>query len=473
MQRPSRDGGMRMDAVPHFLAGPPAVKHNAHAMPSPSIGSVWVNDQGSDPGDLVDRNAERRKLFGKLVEYLDSGSREARILVTGDRGVGKSILTRAVIEGFAHANQDRVVSIRVNGRGVAYRAFLQTFARDLAKALRPHAKRWSKPEVDVWLDELVALTNTNQISRAQAETFARKYGAGAAVGADALIYKIAAKFTWEETRSLGVTTQSVLNVTDELLHEAIAETLTRLRSAETPISIVVFYDDLDQAFSAGAGADVESAMQRVLELQPCLAVAHIRSESLSENVRRVITDEVSVGPLPPNELLAVLRQRVATAKNNAVRAAFKDGLAYKPFEQLASVTGNALAFLRWTRAFLSLWGLDPPADWRSDAHLRELALEATPTGGIDAQLLADLARLVDVCTHPRHGDGCRMDDLVRGALGSAPSVPPPLTKTELEQLETIGLLIKRNQFAERAVYRVEPTLDLLRPSVADKLRAAP
>lgn len=443
-------------------------------MPTPSIGSVWVNDQGSEPGHLVDRNAERKKLFGKLSEYLDAGSRGARILVTGDRGVGKSILTRAVIDEFAVANQDRIVSIRVNGRGVGYRAFLQAFARDLAQALRPHARRWGKPGIDIWLDELVALTNSNQISKAQAESFARKYGAGADVGADTLIYKIAAKFTWEETRSLGVTTQSVLNVTDELLHDAVAQTLERLRGAETPISIVVFYDDLDQAFSAGAGADVESGMQRVLELQPCLAVAHIRSEALSANVRRVITDEVSVGPLPPSELLAMLRQRVATAKNNAVRAAFKDDKAYKPFEQLASITGNALAFLRWTRALLSLWGLAPPADWRSDANLREVALEATPTGGIDAQLLADLAQLVDACTLPRHGDGCRWDDLVRGAPdGSSPSDPPLLTKTELEQLETIGLLFKRNQFAERAVYRVEPTLDLLRPSVADKLRAAP
>ncbi len=456
------------------MAGAPASAHNAGAMPKPSIGSVWVNDQGSEPGDLVDRNAERKKLFGKLTEYLETGSRGARILVTGDRGVGKSILTRAVIDEFVRANQDRVVSVRVNGRGVGYRAFLQTFARDLAQALRPHTRRWNKPAVDVWLDELVALANSNQISRAQADTFAKKYGVGADVGADALIYKIAAKFTWEETRSLGVTTGSVLHVTDELLHEAVAQTLERLRGAETPVTIVVFYDDLDQAFSAGVGTEVESAMQRILELQPCLAVAHIRSEALSANVRRVITDEISVGPLPASELLAVLRQRVATAKNKAVGAGFKDDAAYKPFEQLASVTGNALAFLRWTRALLSLWGLDAPDDWRSDAHLRELALEATPTGGIDAQLLADLAQLVDACTLPRHADGCRWEDLVRGAPdGGATSDPPPLTRSELEQLETLGLLFKRNQFAERAVYRVEPTLDLLRPSVADKLRAAP
>ena len=118
-------------------------------MSKPSIGSVWVKDQSSDPGDLVDRNTERKKLFGKLAEYLEAGSREARILVTGDRGVGKSILTRAVIEDFASKHQDRVVSVRVLGRGVGYRAFLQAFARDLAQALRPHAKRWKKPEIDI------------------------------------------------------------------------------------------------------------------------------------------------------------------------------------------------------------------------------------------------------------------------------------------------------------------------------------
>jgi hypothetical protein len=283
-------------------------------MPKPPVGYVWVNHESSDPGDLVNRNAERKELFDLLTALLGAGSRGARILVTGDRGVGKSILTRAVIEDFVRANQDRVVSVRVNGRGVGYRAFLQTFARDLALVLRPYARRWSKPDIDRWLDELVALTNTNLISRAQAESFARKYGAGADVGGDALIYKIAAKFNWEETHSLGVTTQSTLHVTDELLHDAIAETLERLRGSQPPITIVVFYDDLDQAFSTGTGADVESAMQRVLELQPCLAVAHIRTEALFANVRRIVTDEILVPPLPPGELLAVLRQRVATAR---------------------------------------------------------------------------------------------------------------------------------------------------------------
>ena len=290
------------------------------------------------------------------------------------------------------------------------------------------------------------------------------------MGADTLIYKIAAKFTWEETRSIGVTTGSVLNVTDDVLHDAIAQTLERLRGAETPITIVVFYDDLDQAFSA---ADVEASMQRVLELQPCIAVAHIRSEALSGNVSRVITDEIMVGPLPPQELLAVLRQRVSTA-SDTVRAAFKDPAAFKPFDQLASVTGNALAFLRWARAYLSLWGLDAPADWRSDAYLRELTIEATPTGGIDAQLLVDLAHLVDACTVPRHGDGYRFDDLVQGApIPPSPPAKPPLTRSALELLEARGLLIKRNQFVDRAVYRVEPRLELLRPSVAERLRAAP
>lgn len=437
----------------------------------PPIGSVWVNHGSTEPGDLVNRNNERKKLFGLLSEIVDSGLLSERILVTGDRGVGKSILTRAVIEEFVRANQARVVSLHINGRGVGYRAFLQHFARELAQALRPHAQRWRQPHIDLWLDELVALSNTNQLSRAQAENVAKKYGVGSDIVADTLIFKLAAKFTWEETRSLGVTIQSVLHVTDELLHEAIAQTLERLQSIAPPVSIVVFYDDLDQAFSSGGG-DVEATMQRVLELQPCVAVAHIRSEALSENVRRVITQEVAVGPLPASELLAVLKQRVARAKKEDVRAAFKGDDAYKPFEQLASVTGNALAFLRWCRAFLSLWGLEPPAEWRSDDNLRKLALEATPTGGIDPRLVAELAHVVDACTLSVD-DGCRWEDLVRGAPETSPTIkPPPLKPAELERLQTLGLLIKRNQFAERSVYRVEPTLDLLRPSVADKLRAA-
>lgn len=440
-------------------------------MPISKVGSVWINPLSTSPADLVNRTREREKLLGRLEEYLDADSPEARILVTGDRGVGKSILTRAVLEEFAAQHQDRVVLILVKGRGVDYRDFLKAFALDLARLVRPYAGRWTGRGLGRWLDELTELAQVAQITRSQTDSTGSKVGVGTDfnVGSD-LVAKLAAKFSLEATRSLGVTKQVALTVTDEVLHEAIMHTLERLRTATTPLTVVVFYDDLDQAFSSGQG-DVEAGMQRVMELQPCIAVAHIRSESLSANVRRVITDEVMVDPLPREELVSILRKRVSVAKRDEVREAFAEPGRYGPFEQLAAITGNALAFLRWSKAMLVLWGAEVPTDWHSDRNLREIALEATPIGGIDAKILVELAHLVDACALKDHGDGCRFDDLVRGAPAScvAPT-SPPLTRNELTQLESLGLLLKRNQFAERPVYRIEPTLDLLRPSIAAKLR---
>lgn len=442
------------------------------------MGTAWIRPQSTEPTDLINRNEERRRFARILDDYFESGGEGARILVTGDRGVGKSILTRAVIRDFAARYPDKAVSIVVNGRGIGYRRFLEELARSLVEEIRPHAQRWRR-EVSHWLDELLLLANSTQITSTQTTNIARKYGVDASVGVDTgtsgpvtLLGKLSSRFAWEETRTATTGVQRMLAVTDALLHDAIGLMLKRLRAEKDPTSIVVFYDDLDQAFDNRSGEEIEANIQRILELQPCIALAHIRTESMYPNIRRVISEEVPVRPLPTDELMAMLQHRAQQAKNSAVKEAFRATRTPAAFRQLASVTGNALAFLRWSGALLNLWGLSQPDDWREEGNLRRLACEATPTGGIDSALLVELARLVDQCSVHGAGEGCLWEDLVRGGPTVAACPQPTLKDTELDRLRTLGLIVRRNQFAERPVYRLEPTLELLRPSVGEKLRAA-
>jgi hypothetical protein len=100
--------------------------------------------------------------------------------------------------------------------------------------------------------------------------------------------------------------------------------------------------------------------------------------------------------------------------------------------------------------------------------LLEIAASATPTGGIDKNLIFDLARLVDRCFL---GDGCNWDDLVRGATPTqVPPKSPPFTEAALKEFVMRGFLIKRDALNVHATYRLEPILDVLRPSVAKSLR---
>jgi Cdc6-like AAA superfamily ATPase len=77
------------------------------------------------PGDLVNRDAEREQLLSVLEDYRNTameagsaGAREARILISGERGVGKSILTRKVLADFGARHPDQVIIATINARGL-------------------------------------------------------------------------------------------------------------------------------------------------------------------------------------------------------------------------------------------------------------------------------------------------------------------------------------------------------------------
>ncbi len=443
-------------------------------MPAP-IGTAWLRPTSTDPHDLIDRKDDTQRLRARLLDYVFEGRGRARLLISGERGVGKSILTRTVLDAVAADAPDTVVTVVVNGRGIGYRRFLEQFARDLAAAVRPHSIRWRK-DFAVWLDQLLALANSTQITRSQADSIAKTYGfeygseieLGVATPIS-LVNKLSSKFAWEESRSVTRGTERVMQVTDAVLHAAIESLLVRMREEQNPTSVVVFYDDLDQAFDGVQTAEIESNVQRVLELQPCIALAHIRTESMYPNVRRVIDQELAVMALQPDDLLEMVRHRAAKARAPVRAVLGPTSAVWTHLRRLASVTGNALAFLRWSEAFLGLWGPEPAHDWTTDQELRKIALEATPAAAVDSGLLVELAALVDRCTVL---EGCSWADLVRGGRSLMP-VQQTLDPTVLGRLRSLGFVVQRNRFDEHDIVRLEPTLELLRPSVAEQLRKSP
>jgi hypothetical protein len=430
---------------------------------SSRVGAAWIRPTSTDPGDLVNRSSDRQRLLDMLTEYIDLQQKNQRLLITGDRGVGKSILTRNVLAEFVNRRPAQVARVLVNGRGAGYRSFLKELARGLAEAIRPLAAVEKRQDVLAWLDELLLVVNNAQITRGQTTTVATKYGLSAAAS---LFEKLKAHFSWEETRSLAQTQQQVINVSDDFLHAAIAGTLELVGSVPAWV-VVIFYDDLDQAFDVGDPRSVDSSIQRILELQPCVAIAHIRTEALTETVRRVIDEQLELKVLPPPELVAILRNRIQKAPAAAREAL--SGTFFEPFEHLAGIvpTPTPLAFLRWVHAMLRLWEATPPSDWTSPARLREIAMEATPTGGTPSGLIEELARLVDICQIEARG--CQWEDLVRGCPSTHPvRSTPALSEQDLNALIERGLLIRRDK-ALQPTYRLEPTLELLRPSVAKSL----
>ena len=75
----------------------------------PRVNAAWLDPVSTDPALLVNRAAEIEDLFQRLEEYREAEKHNANLIVTGPRGVGKSIFTRAVLSRFAAAHPTQVV----------------------------------------------------------------------------------------------------------------------------------------------------------------------------------------------------------------------------------------------------------------------------------------------------------------------------------------------------------------------------
>ncbi len=428
------------------------------------VNAAWIQPISTEPGLLVNRDEEMERLVGYLEEMRQTGLCEAHLLLSGARGVGKSIFTRTALARFQKRHLDHVVCVTADCRGLKYRPFLSNLAAALINAIRPRAESTGRKDLALWLDQLYLLATNAEVSRAQTETIGRKYGADATIGAD-LIFKLQARFAWEETRSLGTTTTSKVTVTDDLLHDAIGETLAKLASETSRWFVVIFFDNMDQAVLTDRAEDVETFFRRVLTLRPCVSIVHFRTEALVENVKREATEVIDIPPLSPDNLFEIVRRRLE-ASVEVVQADFPAGTDWNAVRALASVTGNALVFLRWVHGLLRTQSWPPGPSWTDAAALERIVRTAEPLTGADGELIHRLVTHVDRCDGGKPDVIVRRDDLIRGGADGGSD---RLTEQEVELLVKLDILLPKHRYEPSLGYRIAPVLDILRPSVRKRL----
>jgi hypothetical protein len=432
------------------------------------VNAAWLQPLSTEPRLLVNREAELDDLVRRLEEHREAKIRESHILISGARGVGKSIFTLEAMRRFERAHPEQAVCIRVDGRGLRYRTFLNHLARYLVDAVRPRAEKRRRTDLLLWLDQLSLFANNSQITRGQSDTIMRRYGAEGQVGAD-LFVKLQSKLLWDETRSLGTTVQSTLTVSDDLLHAAIVETLERLVQEDSPWLVVIFFDDLDQAIFSDQEAESASLFRQVINLRPCVSLVHFRTEALVENVRREALEKIDLPPLGAEVLVDLVRRRLEAAPET-VQQQFPAGTDWSPVRKLASVTGNPLVFLTWVHGLLRSQEWPPPANWTTREQITRLVFTVDPLNGVEQDLVQRLVEIVDRCDGGRPSVSVTREDLLRGCSIADPSPPKRgLSEQEVESLIKFQVLLPRHRFQPALGYRIAPVLDLLRPSVLTKL----
>lgn len=102
-----------------------------------ALSAAWIRPTSTELEDFVERRSERDELRSIVTDHLDSLNRQCWILVTGDRGIGKSILSRTVVAELQTERPDLVVAIVVDGRAITFRRCLKDMAAQLVERLRP------------------------------------------------------------------------------------------------------------------------------------------------------------------------------------------------------------------------------------------------------------------------------------------------------------------------------------------------
>jgi hypothetical protein len=436
------------------------------------IGAAWLNPTSIEARLFANREDQRRQLEGILDDLYKTHNRRYRVVIYGDRGIGKSILTSIATQNFAKQYPERVIRVEVNGRAIGFRQFLKDLASGLVDATKPVLPSLAEkaPMLSRWVDELALLAKNDQISEGQIQALTTKYGIGAQVSGSLFgVLNGSSSFSWEESRQRSGTSNRVQNVTDDLLHAALKATLRQIHE-ETPFLVIVFFDDLDQAYTDDING-MKPALKRILDVDPCVGFVHVRTEMLFDDLRRETDESIEVGVLGEHGLLAIIERRLEAATTED-RHRVRRPEVQAALRRLTRATGNPLVFLRWVSALLRAGHWPPPAEdsWLSEPVLLDVAERASNSAGVESELLERLAIIVDRCL-PRGRHDVQKDDVIRGRLKTdACADGRVLTEDEFDLLVRTGLLIPKDRFREAAGYRMDPILDLLRPSVLSRLR---
>lgn len=439
-----------------------------------SIGTAWLTPTSIEPRLFADRTGETEQLEDILEDLFRSNARRYRLGVFGERGIGKSILTSIVLKNFAQRHKERIVRVEVNGRSIGYRRFLKVLASGLVENAKPLLPSLGDKGqlVSKWLDGLALFAHNDQITEGQVNTLNTKYGVGATLGADLFAaLRASSSFSWEESRQQAASSTRTQNVTDDLLHTALKATLQKIHDS-TPWMILVFFDDLDQAYTSDV-AEMKPALKAILDVDPCVGVVHMRTEMLFDDLRREMDADFTVGPIDKDGMLAILERRLDAASTED-RGKFRHPNVQNPLAKLITVTGNPHVLLRWIQGFLrsGAWPAEKGDDWCTDAALLEVVKRSAVVPGVDDETLTRLAAIVDRCLG-RGKHEVQRTDLLQGRLKTDPTRDgKTISEDEFEWLVRTGLLIPADRFREESGYRMDPLLDLLRPSVAARLRGS-
>lgn len=332
----------------------------------PSRSTCFQPENYSELGLFADRTELRELLAATLAAYLEPGAAgQGRILVRGQRGVGKSMLARHAIEAVVGEYGPLRVEVDCASGGHGPEAVLRQLARALAREtllnsthpeLRQHAQllqnfanatRVQHKTVSTW-------TRSTNLKLGVTDKLAEVLGVEFGVG-----YSVARAFTVDESADRAVDVALLQSLIQAFLEDSFA------RGQHT----VLLIDNLDQAGYAELEEDVRRVTdlaRALLSLRGCVVVATMRTEFVSADLRKLQSYAVEVPGMAPAELMEVYAARVMARGEGWEERLAEAGLLDLA-GTLSTWTDNAWGFLCW----LAFSDFEPLAEPMDEPALKE------------------------------------------------------------------------------------------------------
>lgn len=323
-----------------------------------------------DPSLLVGRSRDRRWLTEILTRYLAlPGAPTGRaICLSGLKGVGKSILTRAVLADLkaerGHDTLFLTVDLRAcHGRRGVLRAVANTIVRELDGLRRATAHISDALMATAQLVRTIARFEDAPVRVAHEQT--RPFRAAVELGTQhvldslRLTFGLALDLPDKQIKAL----TGAVRIDDSGLTEALVALFADLRAAG--FGVVLYLDNVDE-LRHGEYRDpevrevVRGEVEGVLALKaaPIALVLNMRTYYTGVIPREISNTRV-LRPLEARELVAILERRLQ-AERDEIRQAVAGEASQAVVAELARMAPTPLAFLRWFKFLFeeSMFDLD-------------------------------------------------------------------------------------------------------------------
>lgn len=321
-----------------------------------------LNPASVDPEEIVDRDGDAQWLHDGMTAWL--GSRDPRpggaFCILGDKGIGKSILTRRVIDQLREIHLATTLFVTVDCRPArSQRDIFQRAASQLLEELE--GRQDVTQALMAAVRAFAALTRFDEVTLRKAHEHLIQFKVGLDLGGATSLFK------WLDT-TLGISLtrskklieslEGSITVNASLLHEAFVQLVEDIhRTAK--LRVVLYLDNLEElrhemiARPASVREEVRGEVEALLDLSeaPLGLIINMRTYYSSVLTRR-ISKRRTLGPLTAEEHLNILSRRIQRERSEIKKRVEEDPRIQAALRQLADMARTPLAFLAWAEYVL-------------------------------------------------------------------------------------------------------------------------